>query len=102
MIAASDAYRGETVKAVIVLHDAAGGRVSTADVIEWSEARMAAYKFPRLVEFVVELSRLVTGKIAWRQLQEARRAKDALFQRHSRWSLPRMVSTLQRTSAGDR
>lgn len=76
VIAASDPYRGETVKAVIVLHEAARGRVSAADVIEWSKAKMAAYKYPRLVEFVEELPRLATGKIAWRQLQEAERAKD--------------------------
>ncbi len=76
VIAASDSYRGETVKAVIVLHEAARGRVSAADVIEWSKAKMAAYKYPRMVEFVEELPKLATGKIAWRQLQEAQRAKD--------------------------
>lgn len=76
VIAASDPYRGETVKAVIVLHEAAKGRVSTADIIAWCKGRMAAYKYPRLVDFVEELPKLATGKIAWRQLQETERAMD--------------------------
>ncbi|CAM3936850.1 long-chain-fatty-acid--CoA ligase [Bordetella muralis] len=76
VIAASDPYRGETVKAVIVLHDAAKERVAAADIIDWCKVRMAAYKYPRLVDFVDELPKLATGKIAWRQLQEAQREKD--------------------------
>jgi fatty-acyl-CoA synthase len=77
VIAAMDPYRGETVKAVVVLEDKDKGRVSDADIIEWSKARMAAYKYPRLVEFVDELPKLATGKIAWRLLQEAERARHA-------------------------
>jgi fatty-acyl-CoA synthase len=77
VIAATDPYRGETVKAVIVLEDKDKGKVSDADIIEWSKSRMAAYKYPRLVEFVDELPKLATGKIAWRLLQEAERAKQA-------------------------
>ncbi|ARP79611.1 hypothetical protein CAL12_01390 [Bordetella genomosp. 8] len=75
VIAALDPYRGETVKAVIVLKDDAAGRISETAIIDWCKARMAAYKYPRLVEFVADLPRLATGKIAWRQLQEAERAK---------------------------
>ncbi|MGE0333258.1 MAG: long-chain-fatty-acid--CoA ligase [Ramlibacter sp.] len=75
VIAAPDAYRGETVKAVIVLREAARGRVSADDIIEWSRGQMAAYKYPRLVEFVDALPRSATGKIAWRELQERERAR---------------------------
>ncbi len=75
VIAAMDPYRGETVKAVVVLRDALAGRVREADIIEWSKNRMAAYKYPRLVEFVVELPKSATGKIAWRQLQDSEREK---------------------------
>ncbi|MEZ2298413.1 long-chain-fatty-acid--CoA ligase [Variovorax sp. RCC_210] len=74
VIAAVDAYRGETVKAVVVLRDAQAG-VREADIIEWARNKMAAYKYPRLVEFVAELPKSPTGKIAWRQLQDAERAK---------------------------
>lgn len=74
VIAAIDPYRGETVKAVVVLRDPRGG-VREADIIEWAKSKMAAYKYPRLVEFVAELPKSPTGKIAWRQLQDAERAK---------------------------
>ncbi len=79
VIAASDAYRGETVKAVIVLRDTAKDRVSSADIIDWCKARMAAYKYPRLVDFVDELPKLATGKIAWRKLQDAERGPASIF-----------------------
>ncbi|MFC4275595.1 long-chain-fatty-acid--CoA ligase [Achromobacter aloeverae] len=78
VIAAHDAYRGETVKAVIVLQKNAACRVSATDIIEWCKGRMAAYKYPRLVEFVDELPRLATGKIAWRQLQDAERERKTV------------------------
>jgi fatty-acyl-CoA synthase len=38
---------------------------------------MAAYKVPRLVEFVDELPKSGTGKVMWRALQEREAAKDA-------------------------
>jgi fatty-acyl-CoA synthase len=31
---------------------------------------MAAYKYPRVVEFVEQLPKTGTGKILWRKLQE--------------------------------
>jgi fatty-acyl-CoA synthase len=45
--------------------------VSGEDLIAWSRDHMAAYKVPRLVEFVDALPRSGTGKIQWRTLQEA-------------------------------
>lgn len=75
VIAANDPYRGETVKAVIVLNDTAKARVQAQDIIDWCKSRMAAYKYPRMVDFVEELPKLATGKVAWRQLQEAERIK---------------------------
>jgi fatty-acyl-CoA synthase len=70
VISAPDQRRGETVKAVVVLKDEAKGRVTAQALIEWSRAHMAAYKVPRLVEFVEALPRSGTGKIQWRALQE--------------------------------
>jgi fatty-acyl-CoA synthase len=70
VISAPDQRRGETVKAVVVLKDEAKGRVTAQALIEWSRAHMAAYKVPRLVEFVEALPRSGTGKIQWRVLQE--------------------------------
>ena len=70
VIAAADAYRGETVKAVIVVREEWRGKTTDTDVIEWARERMAAYKYPRIVEFVDALPRASTGKIDWRSLQE--------------------------------
>lgn len=70
IISAPDPYRGETVKAVVVLREGQEQQVSAQDIIDWSRRHMAAYKYPRLVQFVRELPKTATGKIAWRQLQE--------------------------------
>ena len=69
VIAARDGYRGETVKAVIVLKNSLKN-TSAKDIIDWARERMAAFKVPRAVEFVEELPKTSTGKILWRQLQE--------------------------------
>ena len=70
VIGASDAYRGETVKAVLVLKAASRGRVRAEDIIDWCKGHMAAYKYPRLIEFVDSLPKSATGKVMWRALQE--------------------------------
>jgi fatty-acyl-CoA synthase len=69
VIGARDAYRGETVKAVVVLKKSAA-RTTSEDIIDWARQKMAAFKVPRVVEFVDELPKTSTGKILWRQLQE--------------------------------
>jgi len=71
VIAAKDAHRGETVKAVVVLRATHRGKVTESEIIEWTRQHMATYKHPRIVEFVDALPRLATGKVAWRKLQEA-------------------------------
>ncbi|HEX7044957.1 MAG TPA: long-chain fatty acid--CoA ligase [Burkholderiales bacterium] len=70
VIAARDAHRGETVKALVVLRPEARGNVSEQEIIEWASKQMAAYKYPRIVEFVDSLPKSGTGKIQWRLLQE--------------------------------
>jgi fatty-acyl-CoA synthase len=70
IIAAKDAYRGETVKAVIVLRSEAKGKVVADDIIDWARGHMAAYKVPRLIEFVDSLPKSGAGKVMWRLLQE--------------------------------
>ncbi len=76
VIGALDAYRGETVKAVVVLKDASKGRVRAEDIIEWCKTHMAAYKYPRTVEFLDGLPKSATGKVMWRALQEQESAKS--------------------------
>lgn len=76
VIAVKDSYRGETVKALIRLRDNATGSVTESEIIEWSRQRMAAYKYPRIVEFVDMLPKSPAGKILWRELQDLENAKE--------------------------
>jgi len=71
IISTRDAYRGESVKAVVVLRAAAKGNISAEDIINWCKDNMAAYKYPRMVEFVDALPKSGSGKVMWRTLQEA-------------------------------
>ena len=75
IIGARDAYRGETVKAVVVLRAEARGKATEQDIIAWAREHMAAYKVPKLVEFVDALPRSGSGKVMWRQLQDRELAK---------------------------
>lgn len=75
IIGAGDAHRGETVKAVVVLKESSRGKVDAEAIVNWARGRMAAYKVPRVVEFVSVLPKTATGKIQWRVLQEAEKAR---------------------------
>ena len=77
VISARDAYRGETVKAVVVLRADAKGKTSADDIVGWSREHMAAYKAPRLVEFVDSLPRSGSGKVMWRLLQDQEATRGA-------------------------
>ena len=72
VIGARDPYRGETVKAIIVLRD--GAEATAETIIDWARQNMAAYKYPRVVEFVDALPRSAAGKVLWRQLQDRENA----------------------------
>ena len=71
IIATRDSYRGESVKAVVVLRASHRGTVSEADIISWCREHMAVYKVPRVVQFVEALPKSGSGKVMWRALQEA-------------------------------
>ena len=75
VIAAHDEKRGETVKALVVLKEDARGTVSADDIVQWAHEHMAAYKSPRIVEFVPALPKSGSGKILWRELQEQELAR---------------------------
>lgn len=69
VIAAPDERRGETVKAIIALREDAHG-TTPESIVEWARSQMAAYKVPRIVEFVDALPRGGSGKMMWRELQD--------------------------------
>lgn len=61
-----DAYRGETVKAWVVLKP---GESATSDEIRaWCKERLAAFKVPTQVEFRDELPKTTVGKVLRREL----------------------------------
>ena len=71
IISTKDSYRGESVKAVIVLRPSHKGAVSAQDIIDWCRDNMAVYKVPRVVQFVDASPKSGAGKVMWRSLQEA-------------------------------
>ncbi|AYZ00708.1 long-chain fatty acid--CoA ligase [Burkholderia multivorans] len=77
VIAARDEHRGETVKAFVVLHAKHADAVTEQDIVTWARENMAAYKAPRIVEFVESLPKSGSGKIMWRLLQDQEAAKSA-------------------------
>jgi fatty-acyl-CoA synthase len=77
VIAARDPKRGETVKAVVVLKPDHAGRISEQELLDWSREHMAAYKSPRIIEFVASLPKSGSGKVLWRELQAQQDAAAA-------------------------
>jgi fatty-acyl-CoA synthase len=75
IIAAKDQHRGETVKALIVLKPEFKGKVTEQELLDWAHEKMAAYKAPKLLEFIDQLPKSGSGKIQWRILQEQELAK---------------------------
>lgn len=61
-------YRGETVKAFVVLKE--GQTASEEEIIEFCRERMAAYRVPRQVEFRDDLPKSMIGKVLRRELRE--------------------------------
>jgi len=70
VIGVPDKYRGETVKAFIVLREEYKGKVDEREIEEFCRERLAAYKVPRIIEFVDELPKSAVGKILRRVLRE--------------------------------
>jgi len=70
VIGIPDDYRGETVKAYVTLSDSVADPPSSAELIDFCKSRMAAYKYPRQIEIVVELPKTLSGKILRRELRD--------------------------------
>src|SRR6266704_2427862 len=72
-IGVPDRYRGETVKAFVVLK---AGTTATADeIITFCKERLAPFKVPKQVEFMNELPISLVGKVLRRELRERELAK---------------------------
>ncbi|MDN5545448.1 MAG: AMP-binding protein, partial [Rhodococcus sp. (in: high G+C Gram-positive bacteria)] len=67
VVGVMDPYRGETVKAFVSFKD--GAEATTEDLVEFCKERLAAYKYPRIVEVMNDLPKTVSGKILRRELR---------------------------------
>lgn len=68
-----DPYRGETVKAYLVLKE--GSNVTAEEMNQFARKYLAAYKAPRVYEFRKELPKTAIGKILRRTLVEEEKQK---------------------------
>jgi long-chain acyl-CoA synthetase len=75
VIGVPDEYRGETVKAFVVLAEDYRGKVTEADIIAYGKANMAAYKYPRQVEFIDQLPKSPIQKVLRKQLRDMEAAR---------------------------
>jgi long-chain acyl-CoA synthetase len=69
----NDEYRGETVKAFVVLKE--GESASEKDIIGFCREKLAAYKSPKIIEFRDELPKSAVGKILRKVLRDEEAAK---------------------------
>jgi acetyl-CoA synthetase/medium-chain acyl-CoA synthetase len=70
-VAAPDADRGAVVKAFVVLREGVSGNPALAARLKDHVKRVTApYKYPRIVEFVSELPKTVSGKIRRGELRD--------------------------------
>ena len=72
-IGVPDEYRGETVKAFIVTKE--GETLKQEEVTQYCKDNLAAYKVPKMFEFIDELPKSAVGKVLRRKLKEMELAK---------------------------
>ncbi|MBT2658180.1 long-chain fatty acid--CoA ligase [Bacillus sp. ISL-18] len=75
VVGVPDPRRGETVKAFVILNEGFEGEINEDEIIEWAKQHMAAYKYPRKIEFRKQFPMTSSGKILWRTLQEEEKVK---------------------------
>ncbi len=63
-----DEYRGETVKAFVVLKP--GESLTEEEIIHYCKDKLAKYKVPRMIEFIDELPKSGVGKILRKELRK--------------------------------
>jgi long-chain acyl-CoA synthetase len=70
-----DPYRGETVKAFVVLK--AGMAATVEELTAFCKLHLASFKVPTQIEFRTELPKTMVGKVLRRVLVEEEKAKQA-------------------------
>jgi long-chain acyl-CoA synthetase len=69
-----DPYRGETVKAFVVPKE--GETLTAEEVTAFCKEKLAAYKVPKIIEFMDELPKSAIGKVLRRKLREMEMEKS--------------------------
>lgn len=75
VIGVKDSIKGEDIKAYIILHSEYKNKITEQEIIDWTKETMAAYKYPRMVEFVRSLPKSAVGKVLRRSLREKEEKK---------------------------
>ncbi|MFX1392470.1 MAG: AMP-binding protein [Promethearchaeota archaeon] len=70
VIGIEDPVKGEDIKAFILIKKELKGKVTEQDIIDFAKENLAAYKYPRIVEFVRSLPKSAVGKVLRRSLRE--------------------------------
>lgn len=70
VVGVTDEYRGESVKAFVILKPEGKGKVTEQQVVDYCRDRIARYKAPRTVVFVDELPKTLVGKVLRRKLRD--------------------------------
>ncbi|HZS05395.1 MAG TPA: long-chain fatty acid--CoA ligase [Blastocatellia bacterium] len=68
VIGTPDEYRGEVVKAFVVLKP--GLQATAEELMEHCKTRLAKYKWPAVIEFAASLPKSAVGKVLRRELRE--------------------------------
>ncbi|MFX0140528.1 MAG: AMP-binding protein [Candidatus Hodarchaeota archaeon] len=70
VIGIPDELAGENIKAFIQLKKEFRGKVTEEEIIRWAKEKLAAYKYPRFIEFIRMIPKTAVGKIDRKKLQE--------------------------------
>ena len=68
VIGVPDDKMGEEIKAYVVLNE--GAKITTDELMAYTKENIAAYKYPRIVEFIDALPQSATGKILKKELRK--------------------------------
>jgi long-chain acyl-CoA synthetase len=69
VVGVPDEKSGEEIKAHVVLKE--GKTLTDDELMKWTKERIAAYKYPRIIEFMSALPMSATGKILKKELRKS-------------------------------
>ncbi len=74
-IGVPDSYRGETVKAFVVVRS--GESLTAAEIFDFCREKLSAYKVPKRIEFMDDLPKSAVGKILRRELRDMEKRRQS-------------------------